>query len=266
MGMKTKGVLLSLIAVVMAIGMMGVAYARSESPIEPQCTYGGRTDFQIRDQNEVWGDTVSATWVANNMAPGNNYSFDGSFVGLRSNGNGIIAMSCDYLVDRQPASPKVGAYQQSNINPDEMAKQLIITRCVYKTNSWQIDCLTGVPTGMSAKDQRSYCDSQDSRWRIQDVDHDGRITFYDLKHMPLTGLPLPGSANNIEGTRFIMSVKFADSAKNDLQGDTFNLTMLYTFTPQQCNNRGMAETTGISSICSSQLNESGLAELSGRCQ
>jgi hypothetical protein len=233
MGIKIKGTLLSLMAVVLAIGMMGVVYARTDSPIEPQCTSDERINLQIRDQNEVWGDAVSATWVANNMAPGNDYSFDGSFVGLRSNSIGKTAINCDYRISGQFPSPKAGTYQQSNIHSDEMAKQLIITRCVYKSNSWQIDCLTGIPTGMSAKDQRSYCDSQNSRWRIHDVDHDGRITFYDLKQMPLTGLPLPAGANNTEGARFILSVKFADSAGNDLQGDTLNLTMLYTFTPRQ---------------------------------
>jgi len=48
-----------------------------------------------------------------------------------------------------------------------------------------------------------------------------------LHESPVVGLPL--LALNSEGARFLMSTKFAETADNDLQADTFNLTMTYIF-------------------------------------
>lgn len=61
---------------------------------------------------------------------------------------------------------------------------------------------------------------------IVDVDGDGQKTFCDLNHAPVTGLPIPNVANG--GTFFRLSAKFSEDAGNDFQGDTFNLTMIFT--------------------------------------
>ena len=52
-----------------------------------QCEQGS-LDLQIKDQDEPWKDGVYGTWVASNMAPGDVLTFDGSFVGLRSDRKG----------------------------------------------------------------------------------------------------------------------------------------------------------------------------------
>ncbi len=223
-----KGLLLSLIMVLITIGMMGTAYAKTDDCITPQCT-DDCSNLQIKDQNEPWGDGVSGTWMAANMAPGNQYDFAGSFVGLRSSSRGYVDITCGYRVveERPVAEPDTDPL--TNLHPDKMAKELILTRCIYKTSTWQINCLTGEATGMTAKEKRTYLDYPGIRWQIPDVDHDGRITFYDLKTGPLRGLPLPQSSQT--NSRMEISVKFAESAKNGLQGDTFNMAMQYTLKP-----------------------------------
>jgi hypothetical protein len=216
--------------VVVVTGMMGVAYAKTDSA-QTQCDSDShnRLDLKLSDQNESWRDGVTATWVVSNMAPGTDYAFEGSFIGLKSNVKGNIGIDCDYSVNEEVPPVESDTDPHTNLFPDKMAKELIITRALYKISFWQIDLLTGEPQGMSWKDRRSYCEGRYFRWRIQDVDHDDRITFYDLRQMPVNGLPLPASTG--EGARFLMSVRFAETAGNDLQGDTFDLTMLYTLKP-----------------------------------
>jgi hypothetical protein len=228
MSINLRATLLGLMAVALVIGMMGAVYAKADTGIQPYCSPGpgSRLDFQIKDQNESWRDNVSATWTASNMAPGNSYSFDGAFVGLQSNSQGGIGITCDYsarkLSSSLPARPDVLSIQM----PDRMARDLVITRALYKNSLWQIDLLTGQPSGMSARDKRSYMERRNILWKFQDADRDGRITFFDLKHSPLINLPLPADRD----TRYTMSVGFASTAGNELQGVTFNLTMLYNLT------------------------------------
>ncbi len=223
-----KGLFLSLIMVFITVGMMGTAYARTDDTITPQCTTSDdRLNLQIKDQDEPWGNGVSSTWTASNMAPGNQYDFTGSFVGLRSSSKGYVDLTCDYSVveERPCAEPDTGPF--TNLHPDIMAKELTLTRCIYKTSTWQINCLTGQATGMTAKEERTYRDYPDVRWQIPDINHDGMITFYDLKSGPLKSLPLPQSSKTDATVE--IGVKFAESAGNALQGDTFNMAMHCTF-------------------------------------
>ena len=230
MGINIKGILLGLIAIVVAMGMMGAVYARTDCPEEPKCGPNQPLDLKLKDQDEPWRDGVTSTWVARNMAPGDEYAFEGCFVGLRSNVKGRIGITCAYQVKEEVPPAESDTDHQTNLHPDKMTRQLIITRCLYKNSSWQIDCLTGRYTILPGNERPFPRDCTDAHWQIQDIDRDGRITFYDLKSTPLSGLPLPASAST-EGARFVMSVKFAGTAGNDLQGDTLNLTMYYTLTP-----------------------------------
>ncbi|GAI80130.1 unnamed protein product, partial [marine sediment metagenome] len=176
-----KGILLSLMAILLVSGMMGAAYASFDT-VNPQNNFSdNKVDLKLIDQDELsWQDGVSATWVAPNMAPGDEFAFDESFVGLRGNVPGKVEITCDYEVDEE-----------------WMAKHMVITRFIYHNEEWQ----------------------------IQDFDGDGKVTFYDLKWSPVTNLPLPRRGH---GTRFEMSVRFHQDAGNEFQGDTFNLTMIFT--------------------------------------
>lgn len=188
-----KGILLSLMAILLVSGMTGVAYARFDN-VNPRNNFSDdNLDLWLKDQDDGWGVPVSATWVVTDMAPGQEFTFDESFVGLRTKfpkkaDTGKVEITCDYEV-----AGKSDGYA------DGMAKHMVITSFVYN----------------------------DEQWPVQDIDGDGRITFYDLKQSPVTGLPFPRGGH---GTRFQMSVRFHQDAGNGFQGDTFNLTMSYTLT------------------------------------
>jgi hypothetical protein len=222
---NVKAIILGLVSIIITAGMMGVVLAKPDEPSELRCVHN-RLDLKLMDQDESWSDGVNSTWVALNMMPGNDYSFEGSFVGLKSKSAGWIEIGCDYAVSEEFPPVESDTDPLSNLAPDKMAKELIITRAVYEIGCWQIDLLSGGVSGMSFADQLTYCRGLFFWWRIRDIDNDGRITFYDLGRAPVGSLPL--IASDREAARFQMSVKFAETADNDLQGDTFNLKMLYT--------------------------------------
>jgi len=148
------------------------------------------------------------------MAPGDEFAFNGHFVGLRGNVP-EIEISCDYVVLEESRHVETDSDPHTNLHPDSMAKYMVITRCVYRGSRWQIDCLTGKYTGISGKKKE---------WHLDDIDGDSRLTFYDLKKDPLLKLPPP---DGTDGSRFEMSVRFDKNAGNQFQGDTFDLTMVY---------------------------------------
>ena len=219
-GNRIKYLLLVAMAVIVASGTIGAAYA-CYVPGYPPYPPGPvtRLDLKLCDQDEGWSDGVSATWTASDMAPGDEFAFDGCFVGLsaefpRKVNKGALGVSCRY---------NAWTAQQ----PDRMAKYMVITACTYSytcsNQDWQINCLTGKATRTSPG---HGAPSVNRDWQIQDVDRDGRITFYDLKRRPLKNLP--SLADDEAG--FEMSVRFDPAAGNEFQGDTFRLTMIYTLT------------------------------------
>ncbi len=225
-GRKIMAVLLGVMAIIIASGSIGAAYAcyypPHYRPLPPRCLPHppGQVDLKIQDQDETWADGVRETWTASNMAPGDEFSFDGHFVGLRSQSpqkacQGTVMISCNY-------NP------WTTSQPDHMARYMEITQCTYsytnRVGIWQIDCLTGQATNTLKKGNN--CRSAIRGWRIRDVDRDGRITFNDLKKRPLRNLPPPSD----DETRFEMSVRFHQSAGNEFQGDTFTLAMNYRLT------------------------------------
>lgn len=220
-GAKAKGILIGLTAVLLVSGVMGVAYATSNGDNNPD----HEIDLKLKDQDEPWQDGVSATWTATNMAPGDEFAFDESFVELRGKFPKKVDMgklerkvwiTCDYA-------------PWTDSDPDEMAKHMVITKAIYwvtyKKEVWQIDLLTGELT-ITSKGTDTILPSNNN-WQIQDVEPDGKVTFYDLKADPLINLPFPHKGSVI-GPRFEMSVRFHEDAGNEFQGDTFNLTMIYT--------------------------------------
>jgi len=232
-GARLKAVLLGMLGILLVSMMIGVAYARpcgnSNHHGEDTCSHN-RLDLKLMDQDEGWGDGVMATWTATNMAPGDEFAFDSSFVGLKSKKGGKVDITCVYEVFEEFPQTEADTDPSTNLHPDKMAKNMVITRCLYKNSTWQIDCLTGKLTIISRKGKAPGLCCIHS-WRIRDVDRDGRITFYDLKRGPLSNLPLPDKGNTNEA-RFEMSVRFDQNAGNEFQGDTFNLTMLFRLKPE----------------------------------
>jgi hypothetical protein len=208
--------------------MVGTVYAQSNRSEHVYCVpSGGHADLKIRDQDETWSDGVSRTWTVENMVPGSVYDLEGSFVGLKSRKAESIGIGCDYRVLEELNPVESDTDPFTDQHPDAMAREIIITKAVYRTGTWSIDLLTGHISGMSYKGRcltwcPLYCN-----WRIRDIDGDMRITFFDFKYSPVYRLPVKEHGNK-EIARFLMSVKFAESAGNDLQGDTFDLTMSYS--------------------------------------
>ena len=110
-----------------------------------------------------------------------------------------------------------------------MAKEMLINRCVYKEDAVCIDCLTGKKhIGYDPMNGTCVGSVLETRtdWQIEDqIPLDGKISFYDLKNDKLDNLP---AVPNSPPFSFRMSVKFAETAGNDFQGDTFDLTMIFT--------------------------------------
>jgi hypothetical protein len=216
---KSKALLILMISVMLVTSYMGVTYACFGSPDYDRLF--DWIDLKIKDQNEPWKDGVSATWTARNMAPGQEFAFTDSYVGLKSqslkvNTPGKIDITCKYNA-------------WSSRAPDTMAVYMDITRCVYVykylTQTWQIDCLTGVRTRLSPSGTPS---SPNTAWKVTDADRDGCITFHDLKMRPLVGVPIYSCSE----ARFDLSVRFDKAAGDNLQKSVFNLTMVYSLTSQ----------------------------------
>lgn len=189
-------------------------------------------DLKIRDNDEFYRHGVTATWVAKNVLPGHNYDFLVPFVQLIKTSESADAdhleIAADYSVIEEMPCAKSDTQCDTDLHPDGMAKEMLITRCVYKVGVICIDCLTGkeydaydaengICAGRVLK-TRSY-------WKVQDANADGKQSFYDLKNTSLDNLPL---VPNLSTPQFEMGVKFSESAGNDFQGDTFNLTMIFT--------------------------------------
>jgi len=175
---------------------------RSSSNVFTAGTIG---DLKTIDWDELtWRDGVTATWTPTNMKPGDSFPFDVEFVGLgRVIGTitpGSLEITCDYSVIEESPQTDADTDPHTDKHPDEMAKQMIITRFKYNDTD--------------------YASS------ITDVDGDGQKTFYDLKNSPVTGLPIPVITDG--GTFFRLSVNFSEEAGNNFQGDTFDLTMIFT--------------------------------------
>jgi hypothetical protein len=213
---KHKSILIIIISLILVSSYIGMAYACYIPPGNTPI-FGNDYGLKIKDQDESWRDGVHGTWTAVNMAPGHEYAFTDSYIGLQSqtsklNTLGYVNITCDYNVWKQKT-------------PDAMAVYMDITRCVYyyKTTNqlWQIDCLTGIQTRLSPAGSQPA--KPNLNWKIQDVDNDKRITFHDLKMRPLVIMPLYSGYE----ARFEMSIRLDAAADNKFQKSVFNLKMIY---------------------------------------
>lgn len=211
--MKKILISFSVIGVVAAIAIGGtIAYFSDTETSTGNTITAGILELEIRDQDEGFGNGVTATWTASDVKPGNQYDFTVPFVGLKKLGTikaDHLEIGANYAVIEEIPQTESDTDPNTDLTPDKMAKEMIITRCEYYDETI-IDCLTDL----------------NPDWRIDDQDGDGKITFYDLKNDTLDNLPAPG--NGFALGYFEMGVKFSETAGNDFQGDTFDLTMIFT--------------------------------------
>lgn len=231
--MKKILVSLSIIGVVAGIAIGGTIAYFSDTETSAGNTFSaGTLDLKIRDQNEGYGHGVVGTWTASDIKPGDEYEFSVPFAGLFNEGTikgNHLEITDDFVViEEDPClEPDTDCYTDEH--PEEMAKEIIITKSVYRgTENGSSFCINALNGKRYASFHASgrYCSGTilaiSTDWQIEDIDGDGKITFYDLKTDKLDNLPAPN-----EETWYIMDVKFSDSAGNDFQGDTFDLTMIF---------------------------------------
>ena len=126
-----------------------------------------------------------------NMAPG-----DETFgkVELHIKGNhhkSHLEITCDYTV----SDPSL---------VDEMAKVMVITLMRYYKGAQHVDLLT----------------------KVEDVDGDGKISLYDLKYSQ-GGNGVDNLLSPYGVWHFEMKIKFDESAGNEFQGKTLDLTVIF---------------------------------------
>ena len=180
----------------------------------------GTLDLKLSDNSSQgpWSDGVSGTWTLSNMMPGNETpTASVYFKNFGSVASSTIEITCNYTVTEE--TPRAGSDTDPNTDqhPDEMAKYMIITTMIYRNDHVDINCSTG---------HDSYSKQTKDEWKVNDANGDGKISLYELKLDPLV-LPSPDTQPN-KVTQLDMSIKFDENAGNDFQGDTFNLTMIFT--------------------------------------
>jgi len=223
---------ISLVSIILAGSYTG-AFFKDVETSEDNSFSAGLLDMKIKDNGE-WSNGVTGTWTATDMKPGDEENFYAEFIDLMRTLESIDAdhteITCDYSVE-DTCDPSDPDYLESDTDcdtddtPDEMAKEMIITRCVFKGNFGCIDCLTGKRhAGYNGTHCAGSVSETNPDWKIKDTDGDGKQTFYDLKEQEIDNLP--PVINNPDSV-FQMSVKFDEDAGNDFQGDTFNLTMKF---------------------------------------
>lgn len=231
-----KEILLSLIAISTVVALVsGATFAFfSDTETSSGNTFSaGTLDLKIRDQDEDWGDGVTATWTATDMKPGDEWDFRIPLVQLQESWDSTVMgnhteITCDYSVIEEEPCVEPDTDCQTNEHPDEMAKEMLITRCIYKGTFGCINCLTGEKWSSYNSGEHTCVGTllgRSNDWKIEDQNGDGKISFYDLKNDELDNLP---PAPNVGMYDYEMGVKFSEDAGNDFQGDTFNLTMIFT--------------------------------------
>lgn len=89
-------------------------------------------DYRLGRAN--WRDGVTATWTATNMKPGDEFPFEVEFVGLGRAGTitpSSLEITCNYSVIEESPQTESDTDPNTNLHPDAMANQMIITRFMY---------------------------------------------------------------------------------------------------------------------------------------
>ena len=217
-----KKLLASMLLIAVATALIGagtIAYFNDIEKSTNNVFVDGTIDLRIRhNSSDPWTDGVTATWTVPDMKPGDDIPQRSIwFKNFGTIQTSTMTITCNYTVTEETPQTEADRDPNTDQHPDAMAKHMIITYIHYRNNLIDIDCLTG----------QNYTNSPNEDWRINDTDSDGKITLYDLKMDPLINLPSPDTQPN-GITQLDIALKFDLGAGDDFQGDTFNLTMIFT--------------------------------------
>ncbi|MCD6240802.1 hypothetical protein J7K27_04680 [Candidatus Bathyarchaeota archaeon] len=221
----TAVMLIGIVAFLAGAGLY--AYFSNTAESTDNMFTAGMLDLKISDGGQSWADGITtAEWTMTNMVPGSSTTEWGK-VSLKNVGSIAahhVEISCYYTVtEGEPIGDPDNV--DTSTDPDSFAKYIEIIEIKYYNDEWII---TINKDGYSVEGSlpSGYPISEDD-WKISDTDGVDGISLCDLKYDPLDNLPPPGT-NGFGITHFEMTVKFRSDAGNDLQGDTLNLTMIFT--------------------------------------
>ena len=210
--------IVGLVAIMVGAGIYAY-FTDTETSTENTFT-AGTLDLKVSHSSSgPWTDGVTGTWTLSNMKPGDETSTGTVFFkNFGSISSSTMTITCDYSVTEESPPAESDTDPHTDEHPDEMAKYMTITMIRYRNDKVDINCLTG---------HDDYTGQTKDDWKINDANGDGKISLYELKLDPLISLPSPDTQPNII-TQLNMRIKFDENASNDFQGDTFNLTMIFT--------------------------------------
>jgi predicted ribosomally synthesized peptide with SipW-like signal peptide len=217
-----KKILASMLIIAVAAALIGagtISYFNDVETSKNNIFIDGTIDLRIRhNDSDPWTDGVTATWTVPDMKPGDNLGFRSIwFKNFGTIQTSTMTITCNYTVTEETPQTEADTDPNTDQHPDAMAKYMIITHIHYRNDLINIDCLTG----------QNSTNPPNEDWRINDTDSDGKITLYDLKMDPLINLPSPDTQPN-GITQLDIELKFDLGAGDDFQGDTFNLTLIFT--------------------------------------
>ena len=236
-----KKLLLSILATFLVIGLVGAgtfAWFQDTETSSGNTFQAGTMDLEIRDftgtEAGTWKNGVTATWTLSGMEPGVSET---GIQQIELQNVGSIAADhleiwCTYTVNDNP-DVESDTDKNTSSHPSQFARYMQITYMRYMNGLWYYDLLTGQKYKKVANEWVADGDPQ-AKWQVEDkagvdekgnaIPADGIITLFDLNQDPLDDLTPPDGGN----TQFEMRLKLHSSADNGIQGDTLNLTMIFT--------------------------------------
>ena len=211
------------IALVMGLVVSGTWAFFSDAEASSGNTFTpGTLDLKLRRGPGAWSDGIAtAVWSMSNMAPG--VSTTSGSIELTKVGSvpaDHLEITVDYsAIEGLPDGPETPDTVDTSLVPDSFARYLEITSMRYYKDGWYIDGLTGE---RKHKVDHHVIEGPYDYWKVEDKNDDGIISLYDLKYDPLDNLPFEGVMT------LDMSLRFHESAGNDLQGDTLVVTVIFT--------------------------------------
>jgi len=216
--MKTKE---SLIISVLCIGLVAMTvgagtlayFIDTETSISNSFT-AGTLDLKVSDTDEASGDGVSATWIMNNMKPGD--TDVGPFaVTLRNSGSiagDHVEISFSHTIDE--ISNPVESDTNDASSPEDLAKWIEITTMTYDGTNFVSDFVANDPN--LDPNNNGFFDLED----VMRPEYSGEGGFLDNQ-------PVPLPQNSIGSRTFMMGLDFHMEATNDIQGDILTTTVTF---------------------------------------
>jgi predicted ribosomally synthesized peptide with SipW-like signal peptide len=209
-----KKFLILALAVILALGMMGGAFAyfQDTETSTGNIFTAGNTDLQIKDNNETWSDGCTNTWMLSNIIPGKNKAGVDKVtasIDLRCIGTVVPDhLEIQVSVSLNESVNQVESDTNKSSTPNEMAAKLKILYMQYDGEDLLGDFLI-------------------------DADGDGDLTLNDMTYPPevngLNDLVIPGDGGLGLSTPFALTLIWIQGTDdNNFQGDTLVASVSFT--------------------------------------